>query len=117
MGGVFHGASENGQDGEAGDSDPEEGSKAGPVELVEEKKVVLAAHHQPALCEPNEDHPEDEAEEEGEEVAGADDDLAGLDDHAAVEAVVVILESVSHQDGSTVHWGQHAWTKYDKQMI
>ena len=105
MGGVLNGASENWQDCETGHCDAEEGSENGPVELVEEKKVVLAAHHQPALSEPNEDHSEDEAEEEGEEVAGADDDLAGLDDHAAVEAVVAILESVGHQDGSTVYWG------------
>ena len=101
MGIVLHGASENGHDEEPGDSDAEEGPEDGPVKLVEEEKVVLAAHNQPALGESNEDHSEDEAEEEGEEVAGGDGDDAELDDHAAAEPVVVILEGFSQQEGNT----------------
>ena len=54
----------------------EERGEDGPVELAEEVDLGPAAHHQPALSEPDEDDAEEETEEEGVEV-DAGDGVAG----------------------------------------
>ena len=45
------------------DAQDEKGTKDDPVELLEEKKIRLALDHQTPVCEPHEDHSEEEVVE------------------------------------------------------
>ena len=108
MGIFFKGSINSWHDDEDRDGHEEECSKHGPVELVEKQEVGPASQSQASLRKADQDHPEEEAEEEGEEVAGYHDGLANLDDHAAVESLFVIIERVGDENGSSIDWGQQA---------
>ena len=88
----FKGSVNRWQDEVNGYGHEEKGSKHCPVELVEKQEVGLAFQNQASLRKADEDHPEQEAEEESEEIAEYHDCMANLDDHTAVESLSAIIK-------------------------